>query len=293
MSDRLRMNVLVAARDEYSHQLINLVLPHMRDLFQCMFDKIKDNTTISTSKKFYKFQEELKKTPQWNSLQIENVSDKIIKDLPYLIDLVTAVFVTNVKILACVRIGGDSKNLNVKIPSKETFIHKLIVECAENIYYDPMIFDYRGSYHLLQERKNQINKLLDQSIKECISKLLPINDILKENLIGSLDDIDNNIDSEEESDDDNEIQEDINDNKECEIESDDESENKFGDNVSEEDAESDDDDEPEIKRVTINNPKNGFSSGKEAFLPDPPDDPQPTTAPTPPPTPTPNNEDLF
>ena len=110
MSDKLRMNVLVAARDEYSQQLINIILPHIRDIFQKSFDSIQNNKEVPSHKKFYKFQEVLKEVPKWNAVQIENDTEKILKDIPYLIDLVTAVFVTNVKIVACVRIGGKSKN---------------------------------------------------------------------------------------------------------------------------------------------------------------------------------------
>ena len=43
MSDNLSMNVLDAERDEYSQQLINLILPHVRDLFQNLFDSIQNN----------------------------------------------------------------------------------------------------------------------------------------------------------------------------------------------------------------------------------------------------------
>ena len=267
MSDKLRMNVLVAARDEYSQQLINLILPHVRDLFQNIFDSVKNNKEIPSHKKFFKFQELLKGIPKWNAVQIEQETDKILKDIPYLIDLVTAVFVTNVKILACVRIGGKSKNLNVNIPSKENFIHKVIIECAESFYYDPLIFDTRGSHNTVQDKKNQMNKILDQSIRDSISKMLPISEILQEYLIGNLHDIDSDSDIESdnnESDDaeaNNNLEYNVSDNEEdisekCNIEND----------------SSSDEDEPnenDVKTVTMTNAKrNQFSNNPKPFLPE-------------------------
>ena len=288
MSDKLRMNVLVAARDEYSQQLINIILPHIRDLFQKNFDIIQNNKEVPSHKKFYKFQEFLKQIPKWNSVQIENETEKILKDIPYLIDLVTAVFVTNVKILACVRIGGKSKNLNVNIPSKENFIHKVIIECAESFYYDPLIFDTRGSHNVIQDKKYQLNKILDQSIRDSISKMLPISEILQEYLIGNLHDIDSASDDSDGEDSAKDLEYNMSNDKTdvCEIENDssgdDDEENPENTEhvVSDDDNESSDDENGEdtIKHVTMrDNKTNHFSSKPAAPLPPPPPLPPPSS----------------
>ena len=283
MSDKLRMNVLVAARDEYSQQLINIILPHIRDLFQKNFDNIQSNKEVPSHKKFYKFQEFLKEIPKWNAVQIENETEKILKDIPYLIDLVTAVFVTNVKILACVRIGGKSKNLNVNIPSKEKFIHKVIIECAESFYYDPLIFDTRGSHNVIQDKKYQLNKILDQSIRDSISKMLPISEILQEYLIGNLHDIDSASDDSDGEDSAKDLEYNMSNDKPdvCEIDNDssgDDDEENPEQVVSDDDNESSDDENGEdtIKHVTMrDNKTNHFSSKPSAPLPPPPPLPSP------------------
>jgi hypothetical protein len=287
MSDKLRMNVLVAARDEYSQQLINIILPHIRELFQKNFDIIQNNKEVPSHKKFYKFQEFLKQIPKWNSVQIENETEKILKDIPYLIDLVTAVFVTNVKILACVRIGGKSKNLNVNIPSKENFIHKVIIECAESFYYDPLIFDTRGSHNTVQDKKFQLNKILDQSIRDSISKMLPISEILQEYLIGNLHDIDSDSDNSDGEDSSKELEYDMsNDTKpdECEIENDSSDDDDPPDKqevISDNDSSDDENEEDKIKHVTVSDNKSNHFSNKP-------------TAPLPPPPPLPSDsKDLF
>jgi hypothetical protein len=288
MSDKLRMNVLVAARDEYSQQLINIILPHIRDIFQKSFDSIQNNKEVPSHKKFYKFQEFLKEVPKWNAVQIENETEKILKDIPYLIDLVTAVFVTNVKILACVRIGGKSKNLNVNIPSKEKFIHKVIIECAESFYYDPLIFDTRGSHTVIQDKKYQLNKILDQSIRDSISKMLPISEILQEYLIGHLHDIDSASDEDSAKD----LEYNMSNDKPevCEIDNDssdddEEDPDNTEEVVSDDDNDSSDDEHDasdDIKHVTMrDNKSNHFSTKPSAPLPPPP------------PLPSSDSKDLF
>jgi hypothetical protein len=189
MSDRLRMNVLVAARDEYTQQLVNVMLPHMRKMFTTLFNSARESVEKREPNMiFHEFQKKLNETPEWNNSIIDRECTKITDTCKYLIDLVTAVFVTNVKILACVRLGGDSKNLNVKIPSKETFVHKVIIECAENIYYDPFIMDHRLTKTELQHSRYKFNEVVDTSIRDCISKMLPIDEILQEYLLGNLED---------------------------------------------------------------------------------------------------------
>ena len=47
--------------------------------------------------------------------------------LPYLMDLITAIFVSHVKILASVRLKGDGKSIKIKVPNLNIFLHKILI----------------------------------------------------------------------------------------------------------------------------------------------------------------------
>ena len=97
-------------------------------------------------------------------------------------DLITAIFVSHVKILACVRLKSDDKSVKIKVPSLNTFLHKIIINVSENIYYTPTI---------INEDKNKIFELIVQGIDETIANQIPIEYILSEYLSGAFDEKEN------------------------------------------------------------------------------------------------------
>ena len=98
-------------------------------------------------------------------------------------DHVAAVFVSNIQILSCVRLDTENKkDIHIKIPTRDSFIHKVLIQCAENIFQDPLLFWHEISYGEKRENTKKKQSLIDESIKEAIREMLPIQDILKEYL---------------------------------------------------------------------------------------------------------------
>ena len=94
-------------------------------------------------------------------------------------DLITAIFVSHVKILACVRLKADSKSIQVKVPNLDTFLHKIIITIAEKIYYNPDI---------ILKKKEYVIEIISETIEETIRNQIPIDKILTEYLAGVFDD---------------------------------------------------------------------------------------------------------
>ena len=96
-------------------------------------------------------------------------------------DLITAIFVSHVKILACVRIKADDKSIKIKVPNLNNFLHKIIIIISEQVYYSPGIMDYD---------KDSFFNIISSSITDAISKQVPIEYILNEYLSGAFDEED-------------------------------------------------------------------------------------------------------
>ncbi len=158
MSETLNVNVLVAAKEEYSKQLINCIQPSIYDVLLSIFeDSQKNNIRLSVS--YSNFQKELKAVPHWADYRLEEKISPVSRKFPYLMDLITAIFVSHVKILACVRLKTDDKSVKIKVPSLKSFLHKIIVACSEQIYYDPQC---------IHDEKVKMFKLTEQEIEDCI-----------------------------------------------------------------------------------------------------------------------------
>ena len=170
-----------AARDEYTYQLVQSIMPPILEIFEGIYDKVKE--TQNEEYALVHFQLELQKIPHWNNISIERECKKIISGYPSLMDHVAAVFVSNIQILSCVRMDTDNKrDIHIKIPTRDSFIHKVLIQCAENIFQDPLLFWHNISYGEKRENTKKKQNIIDESIKEAIREMLPIQDILKEYL---------------------------------------------------------------------------------------------------------------
>ena len=177
MSETLNVNVLVAAKEEYTKQLVYILSPEIYTVILNVFNEsqqLKKKRSISLRN----FQLQLKKIPVWNTIIIEKNTENIKSKIPYLLDLITAIFVSHVKILACVRLKTDSKSIQVKVPNLDTFLHKIIITNAEKIYYNP---------DLILRKKEIVVSLISETIEETIRNQIPIDKILTEYLSGVFD----------------------------------------------------------------------------------------------------------
>jgi hypothetical protein len=185
MSKNLNISVLVSARDEYIQQLKCILIPL---IVQGLNSIYQDAITITGNKKvIYKFQELLKEIPKWNQTILQEESKRIKKKCAYIMDIVTAIFVTNVKILASVRLKGSKDDIRVKIPTSDIFIHGIYIETAQHIFYDPFLFYHRKvSPSENQKNKHIIREIISVSIDETIRRMLPFDDILQKYLADAL-----------------------------------------------------------------------------------------------------------
>ena len=186
MSKKLNISVLVSARDEYIEQLKCIIVPLLIQGFNSIYS---DALSITDGKRvIYKFQELLKEIPHWNQTILQEESKRIKRKCSYIMDIVTAIFVSNVKILASIRLKGKNDNIRVKIPTSDIFIHSIYIEAAQQIFYDPFLFYHKNRSGKTQENKEQVRRIIRYSVDETIRQMLPFDDILKEYLANALDD---------------------------------------------------------------------------------------------------------
>jgi hypothetical protein len=186
---------LVAARDEYINQLKYILTPL---IIQGLTSIYEDSVKVSEGKMvMYTFQGLLKNIPKWNQTILEEESKRIKKKCTYIMDIVTAIFVSNVKILASIRFSSDNENIKIKIPTSDLFIHSVYIESAFTIFYNPYLFYTKNkNFETIQQNKAEIKQIVNNAIDQTIRRMLPIDNILQEYLAKALND---NVDSSSES----------------------------------------------------------------------------------------------
>ena len=177
MDQSLNVNVLVAAKEEYTNQLITTTTNYFYDIIKQIYQESQlknERRNISYSN----FQRDLKEVPNWSTYKLEEKLSKMNGGLPYLMDLITAIFVSHVKILACVRLKSDDKSIKIKVPTLNVFLHKIIISVSETIFYSPTI---------IHDDKSKLFDIIAKSIKDTIANQIPIQYILSEYLSGVFD----------------------------------------------------------------------------------------------------------
>jgi hypothetical protein len=178
MSETLNVNVLVAAKDEYTRQLLNTIQQDVYDILKSVYHDSQEQN-IRRKISYSNFQKELKTVPQWTSYKLDSKIKDLIKKYPFLMDLITAIFVSHVKILACVRLKSDNKSIKIKVPNLNTFLHKLLIKCCEALYYEPTVINCE---------KHKLMDIISISLEDTIGNQIPIEYILNEYLSGAFDD---------------------------------------------------------------------------------------------------------
>jgi len=174
MNDNNNLTVLVAARESYTDHLCQCMYTPM---IESLHDIYKEAHKMSDGNESLKqYQKLLREVPSWNNHIIQQHTEKIMGSCSHFENLLSAVFVSNVKILSSVRISNDARKIQIKLPTNEVFIHRCYVNAAKDIYADPFIIqeDIIDSVNLIKMTQ-RICECINVSIKE----LLPIPQILE------------------------------------------------------------------------------------------------------------------
>lgn len=176
------MDLLVDKKQEYTTTLVNILTPLLNEGITSIYLSASQNK----NEELKTFQLLLKEIPKWNQEMINEETVRIIKECncDWLGDLVKAVVKSNVVILASndnssfKYITSDVYN-NVKLSD---FIHKCYIECAKEIYDNPILFYDKLDSLEIKRNQREVKKIIKDAIIEAIRKLLPVQLILKEYL---------------------------------------------------------------------------------------------------------------
>jgi hypothetical protein len=175
----LNINVLAQGREFYLRQLKIHLTPLIFEGLVSLYEdaKIREKETNEYEGNHLKqFQKLLCDVITWNQSILEEETRRILTEVDFLMEMVAAVFVAHVQILASVKLGGKNSKIRVKIPTSDIFIHAVYRKSAETFYYNPRIFE---TYHI-RESNEYIKENINKCIDDTIDSMIPIESIIKE-----------------------------------------------------------------------------------------------------------------
>jgi hypothetical protein len=190
---------LVEANQVYTSRLARILGPLIRQGFVSIYEDAVSDSGSKTSEIYSTFQKFVKAIPKWSNVIIEGETKRIEDICPYLEKLIKAVFIVNVKILASVRMGGNHKDICLKMPTTDVFIHKVYIEAARSFYCRPELFDEnKRNLHDIEENKRKMLNTIKQSVEHVIEESLPMQHILENYLSKVTEEFESEEEEEEE-----------------------------------------------------------------------------------------------
>jgi hypothetical protein len=182
--DDYTSNVLTESKNEWSILLMNYLTPHIIDGFRSIFNESVQicDKNDEMDKYLMTFQNLLTRIPKWNQQMIETERDRIVKlcNCSYIEDLMTCVHIVQLKILSCVRVGTETKKINIDIPDFCTFLHNVYTNVARKLYSNIYLFEIDIPELEVQKRNREFELVVQTCIMNTIRDRIPVETLLRQ-----------------------------------------------------------------------------------------------------------------
>jgi len=180
--DDYSLTSLSESKNEWCSRLVDTLTPAIVEGLKSIYTESLKLCIESDEEEKYlmTFQTFLSRIPQWNENIIQTERERIEKssNCSYLEELITCVHIIQLKALTCVRVGQKQKKINIDIPSKDIFIHKIYINSARKIYTNIYLFEKDIEPLQIQKNSRELELIIKECILTSIRDTMPIDKIL-------------------------------------------------------------------------------------------------------------------
>ena len=183
--DEQNSPIFTQAKLEYTKQLIDILSPQLFDGIKSIYDEAKTVNSVNRRQTItLLYREFLEKVPSWSNVLVESETERIVKMsiCDWMDDLITAVFISHTKILTSIGMNTTNNTIDLVIPKITTFVHKCYINIAREMWKNPYFFTENVVASEYQKNMRTVELIIKECIENTIRQLLPIKEILKQNL---------------------------------------------------------------------------------------------------------------
>lgn len=178
----LDLQMLSLAREEYIQILNGILGEGVTSGLVAQYETAIANAPPKAKVRTY--QRVLKDVKLWNAHVIAAESQRILGESKTMLQqILAAIYVSNVKIMASIRVSGGVSYVSIVIPSCDSFVHRVYIECARIIYHNPLIMHIESKRATdVFQRSDLLLRIVHTAIKKALRAMLPIKELLEEYL---------------------------------------------------------------------------------------------------------------
>jgi hypothetical protein len=203
MNNITKYNYYKNVNNTYEDHLLELLKVPFYKKFVSIYEKIEEDKSIPTKKKFIMFQKQMNHIKNWDNQELLKSTDYVVKQSKsnYIINLFKSVIISHINLLILSASRKKKFSIEKEIPDTIIFFHRCFIEIGKSFYKDPYVICKMSQQP--GERLRNITSalyLIELSIKRVINSFLPYNQILEIYLANVEKDMDSSDDEEESED---------------------------------------------------------------------------------------------
>ena len=127
------------------------------------------------------FQNFISQIPKWSKAIVQKERERIVEKsgCNYLEDLIACVHIVQLKALSCIRVGQKQKKIDIDIPSLDTFIHNVYINCARKVYTNVYLFEIKKPALEIQRNNRDLEVIVKECLMDTIRESVPVDKILR------------------------------------------------------------------------------------------------------------------
>tara|TARA_Y100000591_G_C21847368_1_gene709462 strand:- start:355 stop:1380 length:1026 start_codon:yes stop_codon:yes gene_type:complete len=181
--DDYNITSITESKNEWCARLTNILTPTLIEGIKSIFEEAYKLCLENDEDEKYlmTFQNLLNNIPKWSSEVVNNEKNRILLSTGcnYLEDLLSCVYITQLKALTVTRVGLKQKKINIDIPDINQFIHKTYINLARKIYVNVYLFEKDIQPLQIQKHNRELEIIVKECILNTIRDSIPLENILK------------------------------------------------------------------------------------------------------------------
>ena len=177
MGNKANSASLVEAKLEYTKLLLSYLSPLIYEAIIVLYESsVNQSTTVEEISDL--FSKELLNIPKWNNEVVREETERLRAACPMLDELLTAVFLSNVKILTSIRHTKLKTQMKVTVPSTVSFVHNIYITIGKEILYNIDLFDIEKLNDDITRNRATVGAMIDAAIEHTIRSSIPLKHLL-------------------------------------------------------------------------------------------------------------------
>jgi len=163
-------------KEEYMDHMFDLLYEFLYAQYKTIYQNLLTSKEAIKKGILKSFQKEVAKIPEWNQIKVEHLYKDFLekKKCSYFHELLKTVYILSVKLVLLGLPKENRNKIQIKVPSPESYVHRVMIHIAREIWKRPYLFYHQVKSVEHQNHLYQFELIVRKKIRSVIRETLPM-----------------------------------------------------------------------------------------------------------------------